>query len=222
MPNTFITCLQIFGIGFSFGIIGPCFLFCTPVIVTYLSGTNRGLKDAIPDLLTFLSGRLLAYVILGALAGLSSQLLMRFTGPDIAAIFNPLAGVVSIILGIIVLVKKEYRHDICRRGPADFYSLGGPFIFGFIIGIIPCAPLLALLLEIALISKNVFQGAGYALSFGLGTFLSGLIAVGAITGLITGITAKALRSERSRFMLRLASSLLLILFGIWIIIGCKI
>ena len=222
MPNSLITCLQIFCIGFSFGIAGPCFLFCTPVIVTYLSGTNRNLKDAIPDLLIFLSGRLLAYVILGALAGLSSQLLMRFTGPGIAAIFNPLAGVVSIILGIIVLVKKEYHHDICGRAPGNFYGLGGPFIFGFIVGIIPCAPLLALLLEIALISKSALQGAGYALSFGLGTFASGLIAVGAITGLITGIATKALRSEGSRLVLRLASSLLLILFGIWIIMGCKI
>ena len=54
MLNSFITYLQIFGIGFSFGLIGPCFLTCTPVLLTYIAGRKKGTAEVFKDIFTFL------------------------------------------------------------------------------------------------------------------------------------------------------------------------
>ena len=63
--GTLVTYLQIFGIGFSFGLAGPCFLTCTPVLITYIVGSKMGPTEVFKDIFTFLSGRLLAYILLG-------------------------------------------------------------------------------------------------------------------------------------------------------------
>ena len=219
MSNTFITHLQIFGIGFSFGIIGPCFLVCTPILITYIAGREKRWRGVFGDLFTFLSGRLVSYVILGFLAGLSSALVARFTSSNLALIFKPLGGLISILLGILVLVNKENVHDACKTSHGKVYNFGGLFTLGFIIGVTPCAPLVALLLEIALISKTALEGASYALSFGLGTFFSGLVVVGILAGILTGVAAKVLRSRTSNLIFRIACASLLILLGLGLIVG---
>jgi hypothetical protein len=57
-------------------------------------------------------------------------------------------------------------------------------ILGLITGILPCAPLLALLGYVALVSKTWPQAFIYCLSFGLGTFLSPLLMISILSGLI--------------------------------------
>ena len=79
MVNFLITHLQVFGIGFSFGMAGPCFLLCTPILITYITGSKKNWADAFKDILSFLSGRLIAYIALGFLAGLSGSVLKNFT-----------------------------------------------------------------------------------------------------------------------------------------------
>jgi thiol:disulfide interchange protein DsbD len=218
MLNTAITDLQIFGIGFSFGIAGPCFLFCTPVLITYLLGRKERWHEALGDILVFLTGRLSAYVLLGSLAGLSGAVLRRFIGPPAAAFINPAAGAVSIMLGILVLVYKEPVLCACGGSPArKIYGFGSLFTLGFIIGISPCAPLTALLLQIALMSRSVVDGASYAFFFGLGTFLSGLLVVGALTGVIGGLIRKLVRSGPAAAIFRAACAALLILLGLGLI-----
>lgn len=219
MSNTLITHLQIFGIGFSFGVIGPCFLVCTPIIITYIAGREKRWKAVFGDLFTFLSGRLLSYVILGSLAGLSGTLVARFTSSDITLIFKPLGGVISILLGILMLAGKENVHDTCKTPYDKVYNFGGLFTLGFIVGITPCAPLGALLLEIALISKTALEGASYAVFFGLGTFFSGLIVIGSLAGILTGFASKILKSRTSNLIFRIACASLLILFGVGLIMG---
>jgi len=217
MLKTFITHLQIFGIGFSFGIVGPCFFLCTPILITYIAGSKRRWQEGLGDTLIFLLGRLLAYLLLGILAGLSGALLRRFTGSAIISIFKPLGGVVSIFLGIFVLAYRRSDACACPTTHSKVYNLGGLFVLGFIIGAVPCAPLLALLFEIALISKSALEGMSYALSFGLGTLLSGLIVVGTLGGILTGFLGKVLKTGSSNFIFRVACALLLMLLGLSLI-----
>lgn len=219
MFNAFITSLQLFGIGFSFGIIGPCFLTCTPILITYIIGSKKRWREALADTLIFLSGRLLAYLILGILAGYSAAVLKDFTTSGLALFFKPLAGTISILFGISVIVHKADSHT-CECGPAHnkAYSTGGLFALGFAIGITPCAPLLALLFEITLISKSALDGLYYGLSFGLGTALSGFIVVGALSGIVTWFPIKMLKSESGNFVFRIICGLLLMLFGLSLIL----
>lgn len=219
MLNTVITHFQIFAIGVTFGIAGPCFLACTPILITYVVGKKERWAEAFKDILIFLSGRLLAYILLGGLAGLSGAVLRRFTEVNFAGYLEPISGAVSIVLGIIILAHKEPATCACGDTRKKTYNFGGLFVLGFMIGVSPCAPLLALLFQIALMSKNALDGASYAFSFGLGTFLSGLIVVGTLTGILGGFTRKLVRSRTANIAFRIACGALLILLGLGLIFG---
>lgn len=219
MLNTVITYFQIFGIGFSFGIAGPCFLVCAPILITYIAGKRAIWKQALSDTFIFLLGRLLAYLILGYLAGLSGGLLRQFSSSNVISFLKPVGGIIIIILGIFVLAGKEHASLICKFARNRVSNFSSLFVLGFIIGMFPCAPLLALLFEIALISKTAFEGMFYALFFGLGTLVSGLIVIGGLSGIFTWLPAKVLRSKRSNFVFRIICALLLILLGFSLIFG---
>ena len=92
-------------------------------------------------------------------------------------------------------------------------------MLGFSVGITPCAPLLALLFEITLISKNAMEGMSYGLAFGLGTFLSGFIVVGILTGILASFPAHILKSKAGKLIFRIACALLLISLGASLIIS---
>jgi sulfite exporter TauE/SafE len=217
MDNTLITYLQIFGIGFSFGMAGPCFLACTPVLVAYITGSKNTWKEVFKDVFVFLSGRFLAYMLLGALAGLSGAVLRKFTSSGISPYLRPLAGVATILFAIIILANKNNNECACRTVHGKIYNYTGILAFGFLIGVSPCAPLLALLFNITLMSKSALDGMAYAFFFGAGTFLSGLITVGAIAGIAARSSAAFIKSKAAKTIFRIACSFMLIALGIGLI-----
>lgn len=219
--GTLITHLQIFGIGFSFGIAGPCFLICTPVLLTYVVGSKRAWPDVLKDIVTFLSGRLIAYIALGFLAGLSGSALRNFTSLNASSYFRPLAGAVTIFFAFLILLNRDNYECACPNKHGKIFNFGGVFAFGLLVGLAPCAPLLALLFDIVLMSKGALDGMFYALSFGIGTFLSGLITVGIIAGLLTRIPAAFIKSRTVNLIFKVICALLLIALGIGLIIGPK-
>jgi sulfite exporter TauE/SafE len=205
-------------IGFSFGIAGPCLLSCSPVLITYVAGSGKRLAGVLKDIFVFLSGRLSAYIILGAVAGASGALLKTLSGPAAAAFFRPLGGAVAVFFGIIVLFDKGYPSCECVTPRQKAFNYGGLFALGFAVGMMPCAPLVALLFEIALMSRGAFDGAAYASSFGIGTFLSGMAVVGATAGILTWVPARMLKSREGIFTFRIICAGLLILTGIILIL----
>lgn len=232
MTTALVTYLQIFGIGFSFGLAGPCFLTCTPVLITYIAGSKKNPADIFKDIFTFLSGRLLAYVLLGALAGLSGAVLKNFTGSSLSLYFQPLAGAVTILFAVIILFNADNKEGAClpasdvragRQAKAPtacgkMLNFGGIFAFGFLIGISPCAPLLALLFDIALMSRGLLDGIFYTFFFGLGTFLSGLITIGVIAGLLTRVPAAFVKSKTAAIIFKTTCALLLLALGLGLIL----
>lgn len=146
-----IALLQIFAVGFGMGLAGPCLFYCLPVILAFTAGGEKEYRKSLSDILIFFSGRLLAYVLLGFLAGLSGLVLHRFIESRFGIYLGPSAGIISIILGIYVLLIKD-NTESCRH-PGRIYGIAGIFGLGFIIGLSPCVPLVTLLFEIVLISK---------------------------------------------------------------------
>lgn len=219
MHDTAITYLQLFLIGLGLGLAGPCVLTCTSVMIAYVAGSDKRWGEALRDMAFFLLGRMSAYALFGALAGLSGSFLREFSGARNTRIFNIAAGVISILLGISILISN--RHGLVCNRPrprARFFSFAGLFGLGFTIGAAPCAPLAALFFEVALISKTAVQGAAYALSFGLGSAVSALVVAGGVGAGVVRLSAKFLRQEKGMSVIRIISAALLLAFGVYIIL----
>jgi len=197
--------LQVFSIGFILGLTGPCLLYCLPVILALSAGVKENYKKIILGIVTFLSGRLLAYIMLGFLAGVSGLVLRQFTDARFSFYLKPAAGIISIAFGVWIFFRQK-SQEACQSRAHKILNNSGFFIFGFVVGISPCPPLMGLLLEIALISKAPLQGAIYGLMFGLGTFLSGFI-------LAAGLSRVLNRLPGNRIFKGIYA-LVLILFGI--------
>jgi sulfite exporter TauE/SafE len=218
MIDNLITHLQLFVIGFSFGVAGPCLFSCTPVIVAFVAGVRPGWGRMLSNIFVFLSGRFASYVLLGLLAGLSGAVLRQFTSSSVCLLFKPLAGAVSILFAVLLFTYKEC--SLCPAGTSRFdrYGKGALLVFGFSLGMAPCAPLLAVLFDIALMSKHPLDALAYAMSFGMGTFLSGLISISVLTGLIKFIPQKFLKSRASIITFKITCAAVLVIFGIGLIV----
>lgn len=219
MLNDLITHLQIFGIGLSFAVAGPCLLICSPILITYMAARQDNWARSLIDLFVFLSGRLFAYVLLGYIAGLSGLYLRRFSESYLVRYFNLAGGIISILLGLSVLMHKYTGPCADDRARNNIHGSGGILALGFVVGISPCAPLAALLFEIALISKSALSGASYALSFGLGTLVAGFIVIGSLAGILKGFVRKMVSSKAAGDIFRVSCAILLILFGLGLIYG---
>jgi cytochrome c-type biogenesis protein len=218
MLNT-VTFLQLFGIGFSFGLAGPCLLVCTPVLIAYIVGKQVRLRQVLVDISIFLTGRLLAYLVLGYLAGLSGLILRQFSNSSLVALLKVPGGIIIILFGLYVWVGKEPLSWVCKRGANTIFNSTGLFILGFVIGVFPCAPLLALLFEITLVSKSAWGGLLYALAFGLGTFISGFMVMAALSGIFTRLPSGIFKSKTGNLIFRTICAVLLILLGLRLILG---
>lgn len=210
----FLTYLQLFGIGLSFGFSGPCFLSCTPVFITYLAGRKLKWGQGLIEALIFLSARLFAYLVLGFIAGVSATLLKQFGNSNFTSFLKPLGGVIIIFLGIFIMFNRDPGYCGCKLSANKALTLGSLFILGFTIGISPCAPLLALLFEITIISKTALESLICVLSFGLGTFISGFVIIAGLSGIISRLPGKILKSNLSLLIFRIICALLLILLGL--------
>jgi len=192
---------------------GPCIFACVPVIVTYITGRNLPFKKALSDILFFLSGRLTATLVYGLFAGISGQLIRNFQGSGFLRVLRPFSGGLIILMGIFILAGKTDIPAFCRLS-AEKFSRAGVFLIGFIIGISPCPPFLALFFEIALMSGHALDGVFYALFFGLGLFVSGFFVIAGLSGLITGTAMKVVKSPKSKLFFRIFCAILLFAFGI--------
>ena len=217
MFNDALTYWQLFAIGFTFSLAGPCLLTCAPVLIVYLAARQLKWKQALSGVLIFLSGRLLAYLLLGYLAGLSGVALRQFGGSGLLPILKISGGVVIIFLAVQIWLGKELFPGKCFCKTNEALNCGSLLVLGFIMGIFPCAPLLALLFEIALVSKSGLAGLTYSLFFGLGTFISGFIVIGVLSGVVTLLPQKFLKSRISNLVFRAICAVLLILLGFQLI-----
>ncbi|MBF0188253.1 MAG: sulfite exporter TauE/SafE family protein [Magnetococcales bacterium] len=169
--------LSIWLMGISVGVTS-CAATCLPFLGTWTFGRGRGGVSALGDTALFLTGKILAYSALGAAAGLLGD----WISGGLSGRAGHLAiGGSSIVAGLWLMVRKE-RSRCC--GPSKSRDALPPFLLGFSMSLVPCAPL-ASLLALCALGGNGALGAGYGALFGLGTALTPLLMIMPLVGIMS-------------------------------------
>lgn len=174
------TAIELFIIGITVS-FGPCLAFCSPVILPYIAATRHGWREGLRTTLIFLFTRLVAYCLLGLLAGGFGRLLTQWLHQFGYLVFF-IGGLFISLLGLLIIFGKEPGHRLCqvlRKNVVD-NSIKGPILLGLTVGILPCLPVLGVLAYIALRAQSLWQGAFYGFAFGVGKFISPLIPLGVL------------------------------------------
>ncbi len=189
-------------LGLSVGLT-TCTAVCLPYLGTWALGQGRGGRAAAWDTAAFAGGKVAAYGVLGAAAGLLGSQLLNFLKGDIGLW---LIGVTAIGAGIwLLLPRAPHRSCGMRRGERS-----SPFAMGFALSFTPCAPLAALLAASAG-AGDVLQGGLYGLLFGFGAALTPLFVVIPLLGKF-GSKLQEGRPWLGPWLLR-AGGLVLVLIG---------
>jgi sulfite exporter TauE/SafE len=210
-----------FGVVFGLGVVSSihCLQMCGPVVLAYSLPLSKGGRRLLPAHLAYNAGRILVYMLLGAMAGAlgsTAGMLGRLAGiTNGARIF---AGVAMIAAGVAMAGSSKGLVTIGGGGMATWFSRSigrlilaahpaGKFGLGLILGFLPCGLVYGALLK-AVDAGAAIPGALTMLAFGLGTSLA-LLGV----GLVAGKTGRILGPWSNR--LAAASLMLLGAFLLW-------
>ena len=196
---------------------GPCLATCAPTVMSYVAGLKRGWKEGLAASLTFSLARIPAYLLLGALVAYFGTRLHE------ASAFHHLQSAVQILTGVLLIAAGvplalfaaplsgccKVVHKLAPVQDARF--LVG---LGFLYGLSPCVPMVAVMARVGAASTTVGLGAACMMLFGVGTVLSPLLVLGAGSGLGAEFLA---RRERVSGVLRRACGLLLCYSGVCLI-----
>jgi sulfite exporter TauE/SafE len=166
----------------------------------------------------FLAARLGAYLILGFLAGLSGALLRQFDSSAFNVWLRLLGGIGIIILGLFILFGKEPFSHPCRKLSQNASTFSSLCAFGFIMGLLPCGPFVAVLLDSTVLSKTGWDGMLYALSFGLGNLIATFFSIAGLSGIMTWLPERIQRSNVITLLFRMIAVLLLMVMGLELIL----
>jgi sulfite exporter TauE/SafE len=197
------------GIGMGWG---PCLALSGPILLPYIAATKGGWREGLRASAAFSLGRLLALAILGGLASVAFASINRFFPPHRSGYLYLVMAVFIVLMGVLIVLGKGFRspfyhslrEHILERGTTSMLGLG------FLIGIAPCATLVAILTYVACVATNALYGIFYALSFGVGTVVP-LMILGPV---VSFFPEKLLKSATPLRVFRAICGAILILFGL--------
>jgi hypothetical protein len=163
--------LQAITLGFLYG-IGPCTLSCAPLVVPLIMATAKNSKQGIWLSLIFSFGRVLSYMLLGALTGFLGYILIKL-------ISKKVLGVFLILIGVLLFFKIQNRCILKSKIKITSFSIA--LGTGFVYGLAPCQPLLGLM-ALTAASSSAITGLLMGLAFGIGTIISPIIILGFFSG----------------------------------------
>jgi len=190
------------------------------MLLFYVAGTTDGWRAGLKATLVFSLARLIAYVLLGALAGfLGVHLVSYVKGETFIYWVQLAAGAFVLLLGLLIILGRNPHLRLCRylsRHTLNDSTLSMALL-GFLIGIVPyCAPFLGILTYITFTVKNPLFGAFCGLSFGLGSALiTPLLVAGPLASVIPKLVFK---SPLFLEAFKRVSGIILLLFGIRLVI----
>lgn len=176
--------------------LGPCTLFCAPILVPLIMATAKSGKEGIVQVFNFGFGRISAYIFLAGISGYAGYLLREIISQKLISIF-------VIFLGVFILIRSR---ESCPFFLTKVKNREISFLSGFVIGLGPCPPLLALL-SLAALEKSFLTGLGMGLVFGLGSLITPLIIFGFLAGRLAIL--KEFKNVAS-----ITSAIFLIIFGL--------
>ena len=197
------------GIGMGWG---PCLALSGPILLPYIAATKGGWRGGLRTSAAFSLGRLLALAILGGLASVAFASINRFFPPHRSGYLYLVMAVFIMLMGALIVLGKGFRMPFYHTLRERIVERGikSTLILGFLIGIAPCATLVAILTYIACVATNALYGIVYALSFGVGTVVP-LMILGPLVGFFPERTFKSARLLR---VFRTMCGVILLLFGL--------
>jgi sulfite exporter TauE/SafE len=202
-----------------------CTLTCSPIIASYIIGSDRGSRRGIWLSVIFNSGRVVTYGLLGLAVGLAGG---AFLVESVFALWGAiLFGASLAIIGLWIAFRRRPGDLGCscakeaswidriwhriepREGDGGEMSAVG---MGLLIGLVPCPPLIALLVFSAAVG-SAGTGLVLGLLFGVGTVISPIIVIAGAAGWFSDRIAK--EAPVMRFGIRRFAGLMLVVLGIW-------
>lgn len=188
---------------------GPCVSFCGPILAGYVSVYKASFKKAVFSYLVFSGAKLFSYIILGALCGIFSGVLksgfLRYLD-----IVNIILGAFILLIGVLTVISKEpLANKYCsflHKG-----NIKNTGLLGFLVGFSPCLPLLGILNYIMIISHSPLEAVIFAAAFGLGTAISPLVLLIALSGKLAGRFSENRKLQK---IIRIGSGVVLLLLGV--------
>lgn len=199
--------VSLFFLGLMYGAT-ICSISCLPYLGPYLLTTGNGFKDGITSSLTFISGKLFTYVILGGSAAYLGYVLIPENNLTVRFIQGTTLIAAGFALPFINRGGCHKKGQIMGKG-ASLFALGVST------SLIPCLPLLSMFL-LAAKSGSVITGFTYGFMYGLGLVISPILIAGGVLALIS----KIVKLEARSFIpyLQGISVLLMVVTGIRIIL----
>ncbi|MFC1657904.1 sulfite exporter TauE/SafE family protein [Candidatus Omnitrophota bacterium] len=198
---------------------GPCLATCGPILISYIAATRKSPGQGIMVWLLFSLSRISVYPLLGVSVFFLGEFLVKEKLTYISQYVYITGGAVIVAIGILTIIRGTGSHSRACAAVSQWASrrLSGiqPVALGLILGLLPCAPLLAVLSYIGLISFSWQRCIFYSLIFGLGTLISPLI----LLALGAGAASQMLfKRPRVYNILRLLCGLIILFFGIQLIL----
>lgn len=193
---------------------GPCLIHTAPLLLPYIGVTKRSWHGGLKLALEFSIGKFIAFVILGGLATVTFHLINRLFPPHRSGWLYVIIALFMLGMGFLIIIGKKLRIRIKKE--IFKKSTQNMVIIGFIMGVAPCAPYIAVLTYIAAEAEGaIIAGVLYAAVFAIGTTVAPAV-LGALMGMISG---KLIRSERLFKIFQVICGSILILFGLNLIYG---
>jgi len=154
----------------------------------------------------------LALAILGGLATVAFSSINRFFPPQKSGWLYLIVAFFMITMGILIILGKGFKMHIGKtvldKGTISI------FMFGFLMGIAPCVPYVAIFTYIACVAENaVLAGILYAALFAAGTALAPIV-LGSLMGIIP---EKLFRSAKLLKTFQVVCGVVLVFFGFQLI-----
>jgi sulfite exporter TauE/SafE len=209
---------------------GPCLAYTAPLLLPYIGATKTSWRAGLRIGLMFSLGRIAALAILGALATVAFKSINRFFPPHRSSYLYLVTALFVVILGILIVLGKGFRVPLHKKrytpkpsndlsdlndfnGFNDYSGTESMLFLGFLIGISPCAPLVAVLTYIACVAENIASGILYAVSFGIGAAFPPIV-LGALVGILP---ERIFRTAKLRRIFQVVCGVVLILFGLQLV-----
>ena len=203
--------LRLLAAGFGMG-WGPCLALSGPILLPYIAATKGGWREGLRVSAMFSLGRLLGLAILGGLASVAFASINRFFPPHRSGYLYLVMAIFILLVGVLIVLGKGFELPLHRTFKEHIMGRGAVTapLLGFLIGISPCVPLVAILTYIACTVTNILQGVAYALCFGIGTIVPVMI-LGPLVGFLP---EKIFKSPAHLRVFRMVCGVILILFGL--------
>ncbi|MDD5731139.1 MAG: sulfite exporter TauE/SafE family protein [Candidatus Omnitrophica bacterium] len=219
--------ISLFLYGLIFG-SGPCMASCGPILVSYVAGSGKNAAKGLWVYLLFSLAKLFIYLALSVLVFFLGNFAAQRLLGSLWRFVMAAGGIFICLIGILIAFDKIQGFScesmaFCRNNRAWKFleknliaqDKKSVIFMGMFMGLLPCAPLLAILSYATLVSKAWYQSMFFALSFGIGTILSPLILLVLLSGLIT----RLLTDKKSNYyrVFSFICGLVIIVLGIQLI-----